>query len=73
MSAPASPPPPRSFQAEAAYPLLFVLLWSTGFIGAKFGLPHAEPLTFLSVRYAVVIALMGAGLLLWPAPCPACW
>lgn len=40
-------------------PLLFVLLWSTGFIGAKFGLPHAEPLTFLSVRYALVIALMG--------------
>jgi len=71
MSAPASPPPSRSFRAEAAYPLLFVLLWSTGFIGAKFGLPHAEPLTFLSVRYAVVIALMGAGLVLWPAPWPA--
>jgi drug/metabolite transporter (DMT)-like permease len=28
-------------------PLLFVLLWSTGFIGAKFGLPYAEPLSFL--------------------------
>ena len=32
------------------YPLLFVALWSTGFIGAKFGLPDAEPLTFLSLR-----------------------
>ena len=32
-------------------PLLFVLLWSTGFIGAKYGLPHAEPLSFLLVRY----------------------
>jgi drug/metabolite transporter (DMT)-like permease len=41
-------------------PALFVVLWSTGFIGARLGLPHAEPLTFLSVRYALVILLMGA-------------
>jgi drug/metabolite transporter (DMT)-like permease len=39
-------------------PALFVLLWSTGFIGARLGLPHAEPLTFLSLRY-----LLAAGLL----------
>ena len=39
-------------------PVLFVLLWSTGFIGAKYGLPYAEPLTFLSLRYALVISLM---------------
>jgi drug/metabolite transporter (DMT)-like permease len=43
------------------YPVLFVALWSTGFIGAKFGLPDAEPLTFLAVRYAMVLVLM-AGL-----------
>lgn len=43
---------------QSAMPLLFVLLWSTGFIGGKLGLPHAEPLTFLSLRYALVIALM---------------
>jgi drug/metabolite transporter (DMT)-like permease len=46
--------------AAALYPLLFVALWSTGFIGAKFGLPYAEPLTFLSLRYAIVLVLMGA-------------
>jgi drug/metabolite transporter (DMT)-like permease len=40
------------------YPLLFVFLWSTGFIGAKYGLPYAEPLTFLAIRYAIVIVLM---------------
>ena len=34
----------------ALYHLLFVVLWSTGFIGARFGLPDAEPLTFLSLR-----------------------
>lgn len=39
-------------------PAIFVLLWSTGFIGAKWGLPHASPLSFLSVRYALVILFM---------------
>jgi drug/metabolite transporter (DMT)-like permease len=39
-------------------PFLFVLLWSTGFLGAKLGLPHAAPLAFLLVRYLLVIALM---------------
>ena len=39
-------------------PGLFVLLWATGFIGAKFGLPYAPPLKFLLWRFAIVIALM---------------
>ncbi|MSQ65636.1 MAG: DMT family transporter [Limnohabitans sp.] len=39
-------------------PLLFVLLWSTGFIGARLGMPYTEPLTFLFVRYLAVMALM---------------
>ena len=51
-------------------PLLFVLLWSTGFIGARLGLPHAEPLTFLLLRYAVVIALLGAVAAATRAPWP---
>ncbi|MFZ9646730.1 MAG: EamA/RhaT family transporter, partial [Fluviibacter sp.] len=37
------------------YPALFVFLWSTGFIGAKYGLPYAEPLSFLLIRYALVV------------------
>lgn len=41
-----------------AFPLFFVLLWSTGFIGARMGLPHAEPLTFLLIRYVIVIGCM---------------
>ena len=51
-------------------PLLFVLLWSTGFIGAKFGLPHAEPLIFLLVRYLFVISLMTLLALAMRAPWP---
>lgn len=54
-------------------PLLFVLLWSTGFLGAKFGLPYAEPLTFLSIRYALVITLMALVALAMRAPWPADW
>ncbi len=41
-----------------AFPSLFVLLWSTGFIAAKYGLPYAPPLTFLLYRFALVTALM---------------
>ncbi len=55
---------------QRATPLLFVLLWSTGFIGAKFGLPYAEPLTFLSSRYVLVILLMALLALAMRAPWP---
>jgi len=51
-------------------PALFVLLWSTGFIGAKLGLPYAEPLTFLLVRFLLVITLMLPVAVLWRAPWP---
>lgn len=38
-------------------PFIFVLLWSTGFVGAKFGLPYAEPFTLLMWRMAIVVPL----------------
>ena len=38
-----------------AMPVVFVLIWSTGFIVAKFGLPYAPPLTFLVIRYVLSI------------------
>jgi drug/metabolite transporter (DMT)-like permease len=50
--------------------LLFVLLWSTGFIGAKLGLPYAEPLTFLALRMACVAALLLAVAMVARAPWP---
>src|SRR5664279_4335461 len=46
--------------AIAAAPMLFVLLWSTGFIGARFGLPYIEPMTFLAVRMVFVVLIMAA-------------
>ena len=55
---------------QRLYPLLFVFLWSTGFIGAKYGLPYAEPLSFLLTRYGLVIALMLLIALATRAPWP---
>jgi len=55
---------------QRVYPLLFVFLWSTGFVGAKYGLPYAEPLSFLLTRYGLVIALMTAIALATGAPWP---
>jgi drug/metabolite transporter (DMT)-like permease len=48
---------------RGGYPALFVVLWSTGFIGAKLGLPYAEPLTFLLLRFLLVLAIL----------LPVCW
>ena len=36
-------------------PVVFVLIWSTGFIVARYGMPHAPPFSFLAVRYALSI------------------
>jgi len=45
---------------EKFAPALFVLLWSTGFIGAKYGLPYADPFVFLSVRILLAALLLFA-------------
>ncbi|MBU9606103.1 DMT family transporter [Burkholderia multivorans] len=51
-----------------AAPALFLLLWSSGFVFLKLGLRDADPLTFLALRYACVVALLaGPFLWLWPA------
>lgn len=60
-------------RAGGLVPVAFVLLWSTGFIGAKFGLPYAEPMTFLAVRMVIVTALLGLAALVMRAPWPASW
>lgn len=51
-------------------PAVFVLIWSTGFIVARYGMPHAPPLTFLSWRYALSVLCFGIWVVLsraaWP-------
>src|ERR1700730_17376369 len=50
----------RDFEklAARAAPAIFVVLWSTGFIGTKYVLHKAEPLTYLAIRMALVVGLM---------------
>lgn len=51
---------PRSLEDAAIFaaPGVFVLLWASGFVGAKLGLGYVEPLTFLSLRMGAVVALL---------------
>lgn len=44
-------------------PATFVLLWATGFIGARYAMPWAEPFTFLAVRFVLAFLLLGAVML----------
>ena len=63
---------PRSIQKAAVFvmPAVFVLLWSSGFIGAKLGLAYAEPLTYLVLRMLGVLIILGIIVVLtqpkWP-------
>jgi len=52
-------------------PTVFVLIWSTGFIVAKFGLPYAPPLWFLSLRFVGVIVVLLAALPFIRVPWPS--
>ncbi|TSE22982.1 DMT family transporter [Tepidimonas aquatica] len=53
-----------------AMPAVFVLIWSTGFIVARYGMPHAPPMTFLAWRYALSIAAFGVWVALARVPWP---
>lgn len=68
MAAEAAPPPAE--RGAALFPALFVLLWSTGFIAAKFGLPYAPPFGFLFWRFVLVGALMTVVAFATRAPFP---
>ncbi len=55
----------------ALMPAVFVFLWATGFVGAKLGMPHAEPLTFLVLRFIMVVFGLWIFCLIVRAPWPA--
>ena len=52
-----------------AAPAVFVLIWSTGFVVARFGMPHAPPMGFLVVRYALSVLLF----LVWVSAARVPW
>jgi drug/metabolite transporter (DMT)-like permease len=49
-------------------PLVFVLLWSTGFVGAKYGLPYADPFIFLAIRVLIASMILFAIASMMKAP-----
>lgn len=65
-------PAPSSFKRLmiALAPITFVLLWSTGFLGAKYGMPHAEPFTFLAYRFAITTVLFAGIVMIMRVPWP---
>lgn len=46
---------------------IFILIWSTGFIIARYGMPYSEPMTFLFLRFSGVVLCM-IPVLLWLKP-----
>jgi drug/metabolite transporter (DMT)-like permease len=52
-----------------AMPAVFVVIWSTGFIVARYGMPHAPPLKFLALRYALSVVAF----LAWACAARAAW
>lgn len=52
-----------------AMPAVFVLIWSTGFIVARYGMPHAPPMKFLALRYLFSVACFVA----WALVARAAW
>jgi drug/metabolite transporter (DMT)-like permease len=62
---------PRDTAWLRAMPAVFVLIWSTGFVVARLGMPHAPPMGFLAWRYALSIVAIGAWIVVargvsWP-------
>jgi len=52
-----------------AMPWVFVMIWSTGFVVARLGMPHAPPLGFLAIRYALSVLCFG----IWIGLARAAW
>jgi drug/metabolite transporter (DMT)-like permease len=58
---------------QGAVPGAFVLMWATGFTGARMGLPYAPPLTLLCIRFGIAAILVLPVCLLSRAPWPGSW
>lgn len=64
-------PDARESALIRAMPVVFVLIWSTGFIVARYGMPHAPPMKFLAMRYLLSVACFAAWAWLARAALPA--
>jgi drug/metabolite transporter (DMT)-like permease len=73
-SPPEAPPETQLTSALARVaPGIFVLLWATGFLIAKLGVPYAQPLTILAIRFVLAAIMMASVALIMRAPWPHSW
>lgn len=61
--------PPKPAWLKVA-PVIFLVFWSNGFVASKIGLAHVEPLTFLALRYAIVVAVLLVAYAIFRPPMP---
>jgi drug/metabolite transporter (DMT)-like permease len=61
--------PSRQDRLVQAMPIVFVLIWSTGFIVARYGMPHAPPMKFLAIRFILSVACFAV----WAVLARAAW
>lgn len=54
----------RMTSATRLIPALFVFLWATGFIGARYAMPWAEPFSFLAIRFILAFAILAVAAVL---------
>ncbi|WP_273488409.1 DMT family transporter [Roseateles chitosanitabidus] len=68
---PAAARPDRlSALVALSMPLLFILLWSTGYVAGKLALPHAGPFTLLALRFGLAALVLIVVSLVTRAPWP---
>lgn len=72
-AATAAPETPFTSGLARVAPGIFVLLWATGFLIAKLGVPYAQPMTLLAMRFVLAAIMMAAVAAVMRAPWPRSW
>jgi drug/metabolite transporter (DMT)-like permease len=68
-----TPDAPFTSALARVAPAIFVLLWATGFLIAKLGVPYAQPMTLLAMRFVLAAFMMASVALVTRAPWPRSW
>ncbi|WP_119303527.1 DMT family transporter [Dongia deserti] len=68
-----APETPFTSALARVAPGIFVLLWATGFLIAKLGVPYAQPMTILAMRFVLAAIMMASVAMLMRAPWPRSW
>src|SRR6185503_16129514 len=69
----AVPPEPHGSTLARVAPGIFVLLWATSFLIAKLGVPYAQPMTILAMRFVLAAIMMATVAAVTRAPWPRSW